>query len=301
MDQKKLWTKFYQLVGGEVQLKTLHQVVNSILALIEQPGTSTKDVARLLSSDPALSTKVLTVVNSPAVGLKYQVNDLAYAITLLGHKEIRDIVLSVSIIETSGKREEAQLVRLWKHSFYVAKVGEIIASSLGRMAGETFTLGLLHDLGKIILCYSNPVGFSTALHNFKYQNGKIQHWESEKQALGMTHAEIGSLAAVHWKLPESIYRGIWCHHSPITGPLQSMEDYLAQVVHIADALCWTLKYPSVDGTNPFALRNAETCVPEDILFPLGLDYKKFKEIIATVKESLVKSETIFEWMKILTG
>lgn len=295
--EQGLWESFFTLVGGEVSLKSLRQIVNYLLEFIEKPTTSSKDIARVISADPALSAKVITIVNSPAMGLRNKISDLPYAITLMGYDQIRDIVLSVNIVEKMGKREEQQFIRLWKHSFYCAKVAEIIAKIVGKPAGEAFTLGLLHDIGKILLGYSNQMAFSSALNNYKYQAGKALHWQSEKQVFGMTHAEIGALAVSYWKMPTLLYEGIWHHHSPRTTALNSLSEQMAQIVYVADTLCWTLGHPSVNSVNPYAGANSETCVQENLLAPIGLNRISFRDVAAKAKAAIAKSETVFQWME----
>lgn len=298
MEQDKLWKALFQLLGGEAQLKTMRQIIIYLLDLVQKPTTSSKDVARIIAADPALSTKVLTVVNSPALGVRHQIVDLTHAISLLGFTQIRDIVLSIQILDKMPKSKELQFIRLWKHAFYCGKVAEIIAKNLSkRIETEAFALGLLHDIGKILLCQSNEKAFNAALNNYKYHGGKILHWQSEKQILGMSHAEIGALATVYWQLPETMYKVIWSHHSPKTDSLKTTEESLAQVVNIADTITWTLDFPSVNTVNPFKHYTIENCVGENLLAPLGLTVGRFKDIVATVKKDISKSETLFDWMK----
>ncbi len=295
--EKEIWTRFYQLVGQDVQIKSFHQIVQYLLQFASLPTISSKDLAKGIIMDPAISTKVLAVVNSPAMGLRYQVKDLAYAVSLLGHQQIRDIMLGIAIFNFSGK-EEKQMVRIWKHSFYCAQISEILARAAGRLQAEAFTAGLLHDLGKVILESNNPSAFQTALKNWEYHRGKLQYWESEKEILGMTHSEIGAMAGMLWKLPEEICYSILAHHAPKTGILKTEAEYLGQTAHIADLLCWVLNRSSLIGPNPFSLRKPETCLPDELLSPLGLNQQIYQEILPEIKEKISKSETIFEWIKI---
>ncbi len=297
MNQEDLWKRFYAVVGGEPQLYALKQIVTYLLNLIADPKASSKDIARVVSSDPALSANVLKIVNSPIIGLRNKVSDLVLAISLLGYNQIRDIALEISVSQALNAKQNAQMMRLWKHSFYCGKISEIIAASLGRMAGEAFTMGLLHDIGKILLAYANYDAFETSLNNYRYQRGKVLHWQSEQATIGLTHAEIGGLACVRWQLPDLFYRVIWYHHVPPAGNSKSEEIYLSQVVHLADTLCWNLNHPSVNSVNPYSGKKPETLLSENLLAEVGLSKGRFQDVLTKVNESLKTTELIFNFMK----
>ncbi len=293
MEQQKAWDSFYKIVGGEVQLKTLRQVVIYLLSLIEKPASTSKDLSQVIKLDSAISTRVLTIVNSPAFGLRQKILDLSHAITYLGFEQVRDIILNVSILEKTGKKQERDFIRLWKHSLLCGKISELIARSIGSLSGEAFTVGLLHDIGKIILSYSNPAAFSKAQQNYIDHKGKISPWQAEKELFGISHAEIGGLAVVYWKLPEVIYHVVWGHHAPRTGNLTKPEEVLSQIVYAADLLSWALGYPSINNINPYLDKKPEEWVKENYLIPLGLTQGKFQDIVTRAKETIKQTDAIF--------
>ncbi|MBI2266941.1 MAG: HDOD domain-containing protein, partial [Armatimonadetes bacterium] len=136
--------------------------------------------------------------------------------------------------------------RLWRHSIYCAKLCQVLGEALGRLVGEAFTVGLLHDVGKILLCHYNHKAFALALHNYTYEKGKIAHWESEDRVLGINHALVGFFAGENWKLPPLVREAISNHHSPLLG--ESPRDdgqSLTQMVHLSDLLCNIMGYSSV--------------------------------------------------------
>ncbi len=297
MDQKELWDTFYSLVGGDTQLRILRPVIVRHLDLIDKPATSSKDLALLMGASPGISSRILGVVNSPAFGLPNKVSDLTIAISLLGYNKIRDILLSLSILGQLRVKLASQMKQLWKHSFYCAKASEIIAESLKRMTKEAFSAGLLHDIGKTVLCYTNPSVYSYTRSQYEQAKGRALHWHSERQLLGVSHAEIGALACYYWSLPQVFYKVVWSHHYPTILPTLTPESYLAHVVHIADILCWRAGFPSVNGPNPYLGKKAEECVNRNIIISLGIKEEQFQDIVTRVDEELEKSERIFNWIE----
>lgn len=294
MAESSQWDKFHSLTGGETQIKALRQVINYLMTFIGSPDSSSKDIAAIVSSDPALATQVLTVVNSAALGLRQHVSDLKLAVTLIGSDSLRDIVLNIAIMEKIGRVREVYMTRLWEHSFYCAKASGIIAGSLGRLQGEAFTVGLLHDIGKILLCYANHQAFTTAMNNYRYHKGSIQHWESEKHVLGLSHAEIGAMACLEMKIPEAVCKAIWSHHSHLPAHSASADDYLARIIHMADRLCWVFGHPSVNTVNPFLNKPPEACIDDKIYLGTGLSKERFRELIPKIKTAFTTGEAILE-------
>lgn len=296
METQALLQTFKKIIGEEIHIRSLRDIVTYLLQAIKNPDASSQDIAKVIMSDPALAARILTIANSPVMGIKHKVADLSLAISLLGHHQVRDIIMNIAIIEKIERRQGVQLMQLWKHSFYCGKIAEVIALDFGKYPGEAFTLGLLHDIGKILLCYSNERAFFSTIHNYKHQQGKLMHWQSEKQLLGISHAEIGGLAAYNLNLPEFIYKVIWAHHSPHMEGNNETETFLAELIYISDIIAWTLGFPSIEALNPFLNSDPYAIIDQELLKKLGLTKSRFQQLLGKINEGLRKNETIFDWL-----
>jgi len=94
------------------------------------------------------------------------------------------------------------------------------------------TIGLLHDVGRLVLAANLPELFDRA-----YQLGErkqVPHWEAEKEVFGATHAELGAYLIGLWGLPEHIVEAVAYHHSPSKCPHPGSA--MLTSLHVADSL-----------------------------------------------------------------
>ncbi|MBI2263737.1 MAG: HDOD domain-containing protein [Armatimonadetes bacterium] len=217
MDEHLLQLKhdqYQRLIGAGAFPKTFKGVVAHIIALSQDPNTSARDLAAIVSSDPAISSKVLTVVNSPFYGLSSEVYSLAQAITLLGFEEARRIALSVSIFEGFRRSDTQELLRIWKHSICTAVFARMLGEQNRRFEAEAYTTGLLHDVGKILVYSVKPQAVRSVLNEYRYSRGKMTYLEVENKLLGIDHTWIGYCAACQWNLPLVMREAVLSHHDP---------------------------------------------------------------------------------------
>lgn len=225
-------------------LPALPGVVARVLQETANPETSAHAVEKLLRSDQALASKVLRVVNSAYYGLSGQVTSLSQAIMILGMPQVRNLVLSVSAINTmkpKTPRQHETLKLFWLHAFGTAAATQIIAQRKRMRVNDAEALflgGLLHDIGKLFLYSMFTQTYDQVL---KYAHDKqISACEAELKMLGMTHSHIGSTMARSWNLPESMATLIEEHE----GPFEGNEDPTVYAVHIGDSVTKHLYYSS---------------------------------------------------------
>src|SRR3990167_1876926 len=143
-------------------LPTLPEVAISIFNLIEDPKSSARDIQRVMSEDPALAGKVLRLVNSAYFGFAHKISALGHAIVILGFATIRSIAMGISIIETfkdnpGRKATGFDVEKFWMHAVGMGHVCKAIAKELKRgHADVAFVVGLLHDIGKLVLDQYRP-------------------------------------------------------------------------------------------------------------------------------------------------
>jgi len=223
------------------KLPSLSQVVTRILALARDPRSGAGDLKRVIELDPALSLKVLRLVNSSFYGYTGKIRNVAQAVVILGFDSIKSIALSASVIELfKGFKKNSTLFnheRFWLHSIGVGASARLIATDTKIEDPESlFFVGLIHDLGKMIMNQYAHEEFEAALRCAI--DNDLLLLDAEMQILGTSHVHVGRWLAARWNLPEDIVDAIGCHHQPT---LSRKAPQLASAVHLADFLVHTAK------------------------------------------------------------
>jgi putative nucleotidyltransferase with HDIG domain len=220
-------------------LPSLPQVAIGVLRATGDPGSDAKGVARLISTDQVLTSKVLKLANSAFYGLPRKVTTVSEAVVLLGMNTIRGLALAVSTYDVLRKEYEGYSLgkgQLWRHSVAVALCSQLIAKTKKLpMDEEYFVAGLLHDIGKVVL--STYVGAEFARILDLAVTESISFLDAERSILGFDHAQVGSTIARRWNLPDVLVNAIEFHHEPERSP--DLRPTLA-AVHVADIVCLTL-------------------------------------------------------------
>lgn len=245
-------------------LPALPGIVARVLKETENQEVSAHNIEKLLSSDQALASKVLRVVNSAYYGLSGQITSLSQAIMILGMPQVRNLVLSVSAISTmkpKTPRQHETLKLFWLHAFGTAAATQLIAQQKRMKVNDTEALflgGLLHDIGKLFLYSMFTQTYDQVI---KYaQDKQIPVTEAENKLLGIDHSQIGAAMAAAWKLPQALNDLISKHE----GPFELTDDPTIFAVHVGDNLTQNLYYTT------------ENIVPVDInpVVKQWLDYSE---------------------------
>lgn len=217
-------------------LVSLPAVCVRVNELAEDPKSSAVEIAEAISQDPNLTTQILRIANSPFYGFPTRVDTISRAIAVIGTQDLRDLVLSASIIKAFSKQKNEifNLERYWHHSLFTA----FIARQLGSKTTtpilnkeRLFLAGLLHDIGKLVMSIKIPE--IMRIVKMRSEEGCEPFYEVEKLVFGLGHAEIGAELMRQWNLPKSLQFVAKYHHKPSRTKEFLLE---ASIVHIANAL-----------------------------------------------------------------
>ncbi|MBN1382009.1 MAG: HDOD domain-containing protein [Deltaproteobacteria bacterium] len=209
-------------------LPTVPGTLKRISRTLEKPRISLDELGKIISNDPALTTKILKMVNSASYGFPGRISSVSHATMLLGLNVIKGLLLGVSVFELMEKT----MTGLWEHSMACAMASRIIAQKKGLKEPEEVSVcGLLHDIGKTILMLQYSEIFQKAMQ--EAENNGITIYESESRHFSATHAEAGQWLLQKWHFPPTLVDTIQYHHQPTLSKNSPME---TAIVHVADVL-----------------------------------------------------------------
>ena len=220
-------------------LPPLPDTAIKLMNVVNDPHSSVEDLVEAIRYDQAITGEVLRVCNSAYFGLARRVSSLNDAMLCLGTLKVMQLVMAIhanSLMASEQRGYGLAAGDLWKHSVGVAIASGALAQKMKLpQAGQAFTAGLLHDIGKVVLNEYVAEQFAEILERVNTQ--KQSFIEAEQDVLGFNHQDIGGEIAERWQLPEPITRCIRHHHDPSAA---DPPDPLVDGVHLADCICMML-------------------------------------------------------------
>jgi HD-like signal output (HDOD) protein len=219
-----------QLVERVSHLPTLPRVYIKLHEEVQKADPDMAKVAALVENDPALTVKVLQLVNSPMTGLRHKVTDVKQAATLIGLRRLTSLVLASGVFSPVSSLDERLVQRLWQDSMLVGGLARLIIFQEGhdtQTVDEAHLAGLLHDIGEVVL-----------FQNWRddYMNIDGAHRDRDELAFfGATHASISGYLCSSWSLGKTVVDAATFHHAPSQGHSGDGVG-VTTAVHVARAL-----------------------------------------------------------------
>jgi HD-like signal output (HDOD) protein len=267
-------------------LPPLPEVVTKILELSELPTTTASDLERLISSDQAIVSKILRVVNSAYYGLSAQVSNTAHAIVILGFHQVRNLVLGMVTISLVKSRVPGLLKlqhSFWRHSFGSAAAAFHIGQKKGISQIERETAhvaALIHDIGQLFLLSNFTDAYRRTIHTALTESKTLT--DAEQEVLGIDHAEVGEYLCSAWKFPQELCHVVSRHH----GPFSDLPDPIIATVHSANFYTNLAGFPAV----PTVHEPLSPAVSEW----LGFSESEEEALKETIRSKVAAAEEIFE-------
>jgi putative nucleotidyltransferase with HDIG domain len=223
------------------QLPTLPVAVARLAALLEDPRSSAGDFERVIRPDPALTANLLRLANSAYFGLPRRVESVRDAITLLGLRRVFEVTTTAATSRVIPPRlpgYEIDSQAFWQHCLAVAVLAERLGVELKQRPGQLlFTMGLLHDVGKLVVGTFLAAHSPEVLACVRAEGEALV--EAERAVLGFDHAEMGAAVADAWSLPPAVAAAARWHHAPDAAPAHEPRLPL-DLIHAADNLSHVL-------------------------------------------------------------
>ncbi len=225
-----------RIVSQIETLPSLPEVYTAVIRELQSPDPSVQKVGEIISTDLAMTAKILQIVNSAFFGLVRKISNPKEAVMLLGTEAIKALVLSVKIFSEFNHKKFAwfNFDDLFNHSISVSMFAQTIAKAEHldqHLVNNSLMAGMFHDLGKLILVTNFQKQYQKIL--IEVRENKLNLWELENNMFGTSHAEVGAYLMGLWGLDYPVIEAIAFHHRP--GKSLSDSTGLLTAVHFGDA------------------------------------------------------------------
>lgn len=230
---KSLAATAARVVGAKpfpVAAKRLEELTRTANVRIEQ-------VVVVLESDPALSARLLRLVNSAGYGLKVRCTSVRHAAVLVGTRRLNQVATTAAILDLF-ESSNTLATELLEHAAIVGSLCRYLAVHLGLPQDELFTCGFLHDIGKIMLLDTEREVYPALLREFGGNADSVH--EQERRVFGFDHATLGAHVLTAWNIPEPVPKVIAWHHQPARALQDSLLSAMVQTLRLADLLAYEL-------------------------------------------------------------
>lgn len=199
-----------RLINNLRDIPAMPNVVIRALNVVKDPSSSIKELGNIITCDQSLSIKVLNIVNSAYYGFPQQITSISRALALLGMNKTKNLVITIAMKPMFSSEKNK---KLWEHSITTAVGCEFMADHLNiRDCEETFVMGFIHDIGKIVL---NMQDNEVLDKMQEYIDEGSDIIETEDLFFNTNHSEVGAELAKKWQLPLLLTNVIKYHHNPL--------------------------------------------------------------------------------------
>ncbi len=273
-----------RIIKSIAGLKPIPHVVNKIMTITQDPDSSMKELAQVISFDAMATANLLKAANSAYYGRAKKFDSIHQAIVFLGMDEVVDLVLlnsSAENIKRPQKGYELAAGDLWRYSVASALLARKLAMTKSMdNAHLIFTAALLKDIGKVVL--EQYVADDHEKIKALVCQGNCSFREAEKAVLGIDHAELGALVGRVWQFSPMMIDIIGSHHQPGQASLAKAE---TAIVHAGDMLCMMMGVNG--GLDGLAYR-----FDREAIESLGMTDVDLQALIADFAEELQKVEEL---------
>jgi HD-like signal output (HDOD) protein len=241
-------TAVIEMLKRSAAIPSMPQVAARFLEMIQDPQFDYRDVVEVLSADPGTAGEILRLANSSLFGVTRHVSSLSHALTLLGLRRVRSLVLGRYIVESLDRHAPTHISisYFWRRSLTCAVLSGQFAGRLEpQLREEAFISGLLADVGAIVLDEAMPTDYAAIAGEYR-PDGDAQLAKRETALLGISHAQASALVLEHWQLPDVVCEAVRWHPWELE---QKEASPLSRMVGAADLLSKHLcdASPEVDG------------------------------------------------------
>ncbi|MDP2020334.1 MAG: HDOD domain-containing protein, partial [Hydrogenophaga sp.] len=232
---------------------------SDLLAEMNKEDPNPRRVGDLISSDPALTTRVLRLSNSAFFRVSRKIGSTDEAVALLGLTHVRSLVMAAALGSSFKNVPGIDLKQFWRYSLRSAEIARSLASLLRQSEGNAFTAGLIHGIGILIMHIAMPDEMGPL--DMGTPPLDLQRASAEMAAFGYSYAEVGAGMVEKWQFPPEMVSALANQVSPFEGEAY---DPLAGLLHLAS---WRARAEELQLDN----NGLAATFPDMVGLTLGLD------------------------------
>jgi HD-like signal output (HDOD) protein len=216
------------LLAAPIVLPSIPKVIALLLSELDGEPPDLKNITQLISTDPALTTRVLQTANTPAFLLVGKVHSASEALALLDLAHIREMAAEAASTASLRGIPGVNLPQFWAYSLNVAKLARSLARVTRQNQGAAFTCGLIHALGELVM----HAGMPQAMAEIDKELGPLdlKRARAELYAFGYNYAHVGGAYARQWRFPQPMVDALEHQYAPFSN---NVYEPLAGVIHLA--------------------------------------------------------------------
>lgn len=189
-----------------LKLPVLSDVALKVHALVDNPNSSTQQIAKVISLDSAISARLLQIANSPMFRGSRIIEDISSAILRLGNSLVKSVV-TVMMMEKMYRPHTPEIAKrvqqLWYHNTQVAALSYVLASNFTSLSpNEALLAGLFHDIGTLPIL-ERAENHPEFIRQPELLDHLIQHY----------HCPIGKQILESWNFPKSLITVVQEHEN----------------------------------------------------------------------------------------
>lgn len=199
----------------DYHIPLMPEIMKKSFEAIRNPAMAPALLAKLIQEDASISSKIINLLNSPYYGHMHNVTSVGKAVLSLGTMKIKNLIMCLSLKQmmcVSGSRS------LWEHNIKCAIAAQTLAKEYNLInPDDAYAMGMLHDVGKILLNLENSVKYSKVDYLVNKRN--IDVMNAEEAQFGTNHCVLGELMLKKWQMPIILSNCIKYHHDPLRASL----------------------------------------------------------------------------------
>ncbi len=223
------------LFKGDLQLTSPPAIFFELKRVLDDPNKSLADAGDVILNDPNLTIRLLKLVNSAYFGFSDRIATVSHAVSLIGSKELQNLVLATLIIEKFSTQPGGMMSMhdFWAMSLRSALMAKELAlhCKVKFDKESIFICGLLHDIGKLVF-YRQIPELAKKIEQYVERTGESEI-DAEQEILGFNRFDTGAELARLWNLPEIIPESILQHCRLDTS---SPYSFVADIVRTANLI-----------------------------------------------------------------
>ena len=248
-----------ELLASEAALPCIPKSVALLLSELARPEPDLRKLGQLFGTDPALTTRLLTLANSALFQLSHKVSSIPEALAILNTGHLRNLAQAAALGLSFRSVPGINLQHFWRYSLNAAKLARALAGTVRENPATAFTAGLVHAVGELVMHMGLPQ--EMAALNLQLLPLDLRRARMETRRLGFCYADVGAGFARKWQFPDCIVDALQSQISPFD---DGVYEPLAGVVHLAS---WRARAKEVElDENALAVS-----YPGEVGLALGLD------------------------------